>query len=47
MFTAQVLQDNEGQFVILPEECRFEGDMVQIEQLGNCILLSPVEEPHA
>ncbi|MCL2495361.1 MAG: AbrB/MazE/SpoVT family DNA-binding domain-containing protein [Oscillospiraceae bacterium] len=43
MLTAQLLEDDEGQFVILPEEYRFEGDAVRIKMLGSLVLLAPLE----
>ena len=44
MYTTQVLEDDEGQYIILPEECRFNGDAVRIEKHGSIIVLMPLED---
>ena len=44
MQTTKLFQDDEYQAVDLPEEYRFEGDLIYIKQIGNALVLLPYDQ---
>lgn len=41
MLTAKLFDNGRSQAVRLPKECRFEGDEVNVNKLGDLVILSP------
>ena len=47
MMTAKLFENGRSQAVRLPKECRFSGDEVAINRLGDIVILMPKEKPWA
>ncbi len=45
METAKLFTDGGSQAVSLPENCRFEGDEVYVNRIGNAVILLPKDDP--
>ena len=45
MMTAKLLENGRSQAVRLPKECRFSGDEVAINKVGDIVILMPKENP--
>lgn len=41
MMTAKVIEDEQGQVVYFPEECRFQTDEVLVDKIGDAVILKP------
>lgn len=42
---AKIFQNGQSQAVRLPKECRFDGTSVFINKVGNCVVLTPKNDP--
>ena len=47
MMTAKLFENGRSQAVRLPKECRFSGDEVAINKVGDIVILMPKETPWA
>lgn len=47
MMTAKLFENGRSQAVRLPKECRFSGDEVAINKVGDIVILMPKENPWA
>lgn len=47
MMTAKLFENGRSQAVRLPKECRFSGDEVAINRIGDIVILMPKEKPWA
>lgn len=47
MMTAKLFENGRSQAVRLPKECRFPGDEVAINKVGDIVILMPKENPWA
>ena len=45
MMTAKLFENGRSQAVRLPKECRFSGDEVAINKVGDIVILMPKENP--
>ena len=45
MMTAKLFENGRSQAVRLPKECRFSGDEVAINKVGDIVILMPTENP--
>ena len=45
MKTAKLFKNGQSQAVRLPKDFRFEGNLVYIQHLGNCVVLVPEKTP--
>ena len=45
MMTAKLFENGRSQAVRLPKECRFSGDEVAINKVGEIVILMPKENP--
>ena len=45
MMTATLFQHGDSQAVALPKTCHFPGTEVYIKQVGNALVLLPMEQP--
>ena len=45
MEVAKVIPNGGSQAVRLPKSCRFEGDEVLVNKIGNIVLLTPKNDP--
>ena len=45
MMTAKLFENGRSQAVRLPKECRFSGDEVAINKVGDIVILMPKETP--
>ena len=45
MMTAKLFENGRSQAVRLPKECRFSGDEVAINKIGDIVILMPKENP--
>ena len=45
MMTAKLFENGRSQAVRLPKECRFSGDEVAINKVGDIVILMPIENP--
>ena len=45
MMTAKLFENGRSQAVRLPKECRFSGDEVAINKVGDIVILMPKEKP--
>lgn len=43
MMTAKVFENGRGQAVRLPRECRFSGEEVAVNKIGDIVMLMPKE----
>lgn len=43
MMTAKLFENGRSQAVRLPKECRFEGDEVAVNKIGDIVILLPKE----
>ncbi|MCF0114868.1 MAG: antitoxin [Erysipelotrichaceae bacterium] len=43
MFTAKLFENGRSQAVRLPKECRFEGDEVWVNKIGDVVIMMPKE----
>ena len=41
MMTAKLISDGDAQEVRLPESCRFDGDEVYVNRIGDAVVLTP------
>lgn len=41
MMTANIIENEQDQLVLLPNECRFTGDEVVISKIGEAVILLP------
>lgn len=47
MMTAKVFENGRSQAVRLPKECRFQGDEVAVNKIGDAVILLPKENQWA
>lgn len=47
MMTAKVFENGRSQAVRLPKECRFQGDEVAVNKVGDAVILLPKENQWA
>ena len=47
MFTAKLFENGRSQAVRLPKECRFQGNEVAVNKIGNMVILMPADDPWA
>ena len=45
MMTAKLFENGRSQALRLPKECRFSGDEVAINKVGDIVILMPKENP--
>ena len=45
METAKIFANGGSQAVRLPKSCRFEGDEVLLNRIGNVVILTPKDDP--
>ena len=42
MLTARIIEDADGQILILPKEIHIEQSVLLVQKIGSCLLLSPL-----